>query len=90
MYKNSQNVFRFRRSYPRLEIDVLGILARLRQFCILFLLIPCDVAVAQDVPKVDLPGVREQHVMIPMRDGVKLSAYLYFPDGEGKWPVLFE
>ena len=47
-------------------------------------------AVAQDLPKLDLPGVREQHVMIPMRDGVRLSAYLYLPEGEGKWPVVFE
>ena len=45
---------------------------------------------AQELPKLDLPGVREQHVMIPMRDGVRLSAYLYLPEGEGKWPVVFE
>ncbi len=43
---------------------------------------------AQDT--VDLYGVREEHVMIPMRDGVHLSAYLYFPEGTGPWPVLFE
>lgn len=49
-----------------------------------------EVSHAQDLPKLDLPGVREQHVMIPMRDGVKLSAYLYLPEGEGKWPVVFE
>ena len=32
----------------------------------------------------------EKHVMIPMRDGVKLSAYLYFPPGDGPWPVILE
>jgi predicted acyl esterase len=45
---------------------------------------------AQDLPKLDLPGVSEQHVMIPMRDGTRLSAYLYRPEGEGKWPAVFE
>lgn len=39
---------------------------------------------------VDLGGVREEHVMIPMRDGVKLSAFLFFPAGDGPWPVLLE
>ncbi|WP_245846535.1 CocE/NonD family hydrolase [Prosthecobacter debontii] len=42
------------------------------------------------LPPIDLQGVREQHVMIPMRDGVRLSAYVYLPEGEGKWPVVFE
>ena len=38
-----------------------------------------------------LPGnVTERHVMVPMRDGVKLSVYLYLPPGEGPWPVLLE
>ena len=44
---------------------------------------------AADGP-LDLGGVREEHVMIPMRDGKRLSAYLYFPPGEGPWPVLYE
>lgn len=35
-------------------------------------------------------GVVEQHVMIPMRDGVRLSAYLYVPPGAGPWPVVFQ
>lgn len=39
---------------------------------------------------VQLDGVREEHLMIPMRDGVRLSAYAYIPNGDGKWPVLLE
>lgn len=37
-----------------------------------------------------LGDVAERHLMIPMRDGTRLSAYLYLPPGEGPWPVLFE
>ena len=37
-----------------------------------------------------LGSIREQHVMVPMRDGKHLSTYLYFPEGEGTWPVLYE
>src|SRR6187551_795225 len=46
------------------------------------------VATAQD--NVDLGPVTERHEMIPMRDGQRLSAYLYFPQGAGPWPALFE
>lgn len=45
---------------------------------------------SKDLPPLELGGVREQHVMIPMRDGIGLSAYLYLPPGEGRWPVVFE
>ncbi len=40
--------------------------------------------------ELDLGQVTEQHVMIPMRDGLRLSAYLYFPPGDGPWPAVFE
>lgn len=40
--------------------------------------------------KPDLGPIREEHVMIPMRDGKRLSAYLYFPPGKAPWPVLYE
>lgn len=39
---------------------------------------------------VDLGSITEKHVMVPMRDGTKLSTYLYFPKGDGPWPVLYE
>src|SRR5687768_13592286 len=41
-------------------------------------------------PKVDLGTVTEKHEMVPMRDGTKLSVYLYFPEGKGPRPVLLE
>jgi predicted acyl esterase len=47
----------------------------------------CRVAVAQDTQFGD---VTERHTMIPMRDGIKLSSYLYVPKGNGSWPVIFE
>lgn len=47
-------------------------------------------ATAADTSPLDLRGVREEHVMIPMRDGKRLSAFLYLPSGEGKWPAVFE
>jgi predicted acyl esterase len=39
---------------------------------------------------VDLGPITERHEMIPMRDGQRLSAYLYFPPGDGPWPAVFE
>jgi predicted acyl esterase len=39
---------------------------------------------------VDLGNVVEKHEMAPMRDGKRLSTYLYFPPGPGPWPVLYE
>ena len=44
-----------------------------------------DKAACEDI---DLGAVTEQHQMIPMRDGQHLSAWLYFPEGDGPWPVL--
>lgn len=38
----------------------------------------------------DLGGVTEKHMMVPMRDGKRLSVYLYIPEGKGPWPVIFE
>ncbi|WP_442509914.1 CocE/NonD family hydrolase [Novipirellula sp. SH528] len=58
----------------------------------MFLLV--NSATAQDAARrpedLDLGGVRETHVMIPMRDGKRLSAYVYTPEGEGPWPAVFE
>ncbi len=38
----------------------------------------------------DLGPVTEKHEMVPMRDGTRLSTYLYLPTGQGPWPVLYE
>lgn len=45
---------------------------------------------AAELSPLDLGEIREEHVFIPMRDGTRLSAYLYFPPGKGPWPVIFE
>jgi predicted acyl esterase/acetyl esterase/lipase len=39
----------------------------------------------------DLAGIDEKQIMIPMRDGVKLSAWIYFPQNvKTPLPVVFE
>jgi len=43
---------------------------------------------AQD--KIDLGNVSERPVMIPMRDGKRLSGWVYRPAGDGPWPTVFE
>ena len=45
---------------------------------------------AANPPPPDFGSVREEHLMIPMRDGKRLSAYVYFPKGEGKFSAIFE
>lgn len=58
---------------------------------VLFTLIPL-VSAAENAEAIDFGQVREVHQLIPMRDGISLSAYLYFPGEatEGPWPVIFE
>ncbi len=62
---------------------------RLLFVLMLLLGLPTDAAVAQQETLLD-GGITERHVMIPMRDGVRLSAWLYEPLGAGPWPVVFE
>ncbi len=56
----------------------------------LLFLVTCVSLHAAAPAKLDLGSVREEHIMIPMRDGKRLSAYVFFPAGEGKWPAIFE
>jgi uncharacterized protein len=60
----------------------------LRLFPVILLL--ASPLAAAPLPALDFGGVREEHIMIPMRDGKRLSAYVFFPKGEGKWPAVFE
>ena len=61
----------------------------MRTFVSLVFPLLCAQARAAD-PPVDFGTVAERHEMVPMRDGTKLSVYLYFPAGKGPWPVLLE
>ena len=45
---------------------------------------------AADDLDLDLGDITETHVMVPMRDGKRLSGYLYLPTGKGPWPGVFE
>ncbi len=54
------------------------------------LLLPLAALAADTAPPLDLGPVTETHIMVPMRDGVGLSTYLYTPKGNGPWPVLYE
>lgn len=56
-------------------------------FCTLAL---AALARSAELPPLDLGGMVEEHIMIPMRDGTRLSAYVYRPAGHGPWPVVFE
>lgn len=38
----------------------------------------------------DVATIRGDHVMVPMRDGVRLSVHLYSPPGNGPWPGLLQ
>jgi hypothetical protein len=59
------------------------------RFCLLACCLSSGLLLAAPAP-LDLSPVREEHVMIPMRDGKRLSAYLYFPPGYETKPALFE
>ncbi|MEZ5355874.1 MAG: CocE/NonD family hydrolase [Bryobacteraceae bacterium] len=37
-----------------------------------------------------ISAAEPRHEMVPMRDGARLSTYLYVPAGSGPWPVLYE
>lgn len=60
------------------------------RLALLSLFVVCSSIEAAEVPKLEFGTVREEHIMIPMRDGKRLSAYVFFPKGEGKWPAIFE
>src|SRR3954454_8939142 len=58
-----------------------------------FLTLACCCFISQTAhaqAELDFSRITERHEMIPMRDGNRLSAYLYLPPGSGPWPAVFE
>jgi predicted acyl esterase len=49
-----------------------------------------SLAESPSLPPLDLQGVTEEHVWIPMSDGTRLSAYTYRPESEKPLPAVFE
>ena len=47
-------------------------------------------AVGKPLPDAKIGEISVKHHWIPMRDGVRLSAYIFLPPGKGPWPVLME
>ena len=81
-------------SYGPTTLKILAMPLTYLPLLLLAALLLAQPAFAQDPsaakPTFNPAPVVEQHQMIPMRDGLKLSAWLYFPPGDGPWPVLFE
>jgi predicted acyl esterase len=60
------------------------------KFIAALLALPFSSLPAAELPPLQVAGVKEQQVMIPMRDGTRLSAWLYLPERPGPWPAIFE
>src|SRR4029078_2392521 len=74
---------------PQLIKGLPSLRAKWTPYCtIAFCLLAAGTARAQ--ADLDLGPITERHEMIPMRDAQRLSAYLYFPPGDGPWPAVFE
>src|SRR5207245_928839 len=77
--------------FPRLGNFICGSAPMRIYGWLLLLSIPVALVAPLGAEKpVDLGSVTEKHVMVPMRDCTNLSVYLYFPQGKGPWPVLYE
>jgi predicted acyl esterase len=62
-------------------------------FLILLLVVLASVCGALDSPSAPIYGVRMENAWIPMKDGIRLAATLYMPDGAKpgeKFPALLE
>lgn len=58
--------------------------------CMLLLATLPGILRTEELPALNFGTVTERRLWVPMRDGVRLSAYAYFPTGSGPWPVLFQ
>lgn len=62
---------------------------KIKLFCLAFFIAATAFAQENVLEQLKKVAIIDQKVMMPMRDGVRLSTDIYRPKGDGKYPVIF-
>ncbi len=84
LYRDIRSPVRKNLSYERLKGETMSKSARVRLFLSILLLMPQALIIAKEAYEVDV----RMDVKIPMRDGIELTANIFQPKADGKFPVI--